>query len=48
MVSELSYKTAICAEYERLLCACVRTLEIWKSRREQIAGSGVRSKDCWK
>jgi hypothetical protein len=42
MEGELFYKTAFCTEYERLLCACVQSLDIWKNRREEIANSVLR------
>ncbi len=44
MVSELSYKTAICTEYERLLCACVTALDTWQNLREVIAASHTRNR----
>jgi len=43
MEGEPFYKTAFCTEYERLLCACVQSLDTWKNRREEIANSVVRS-----
>jgi hypothetical protein len=42
MEGELLYKTAFCAEYERLLCVCVQSLDTWKNRREEIANSVLR------
>ena len=42
MEGELFYKTAFCTEYERLLCACVQSLDTWKNRREEIANSVLR------
>lgn len=44
MVTELSYKTAICSEYERLLCNCVKALDSWRDRREEIADTGTTSR----
>lgn len=46
MASGLFYKTAFCSSYERLLCACVQSLEAWRNRREEIANSGLRSKEA--
>jgi len=35
MSTELSFKTAICTEYEDLLFACQKALETWRERREE-------------
>jgi hypothetical protein len=45
MEGELSYKTAFCSEYERLLCVCVQSLNAWRNRREAIANFALRSKE---
>jgi hypothetical protein len=45
MGSELFYKTAFCSTYERLLCACVQSLDVWRDLREEIASSGLRSEE---
>jgi hypothetical protein len=45
MEGELSYKTAFCSNYERLLCVCVQSLNTWRDRREEVANSGLRSKE---
>jgi hypothetical protein len=45
MNSELSYKTGICGDYEKLLWACVKSLESWKNRRESIACSHLSGKE---
>jgi hypothetical protein len=45
MDAELSCEVAVCTEYERLLCACVQSLDSWKSRREVIANSNLRGKE---
>jgi hypothetical protein len=45
MEGEFLYKTAFCSEYERLLCACVQSLNTWRNRREAIANSVLRSKE---
>jgi hypothetical protein len=45
MEGELFYKTAFCSKYERLLCVCVQSLDAWRNLREEIANSGLRSKE---
>jgi hypothetical protein len=45
MDAELSYETAVCTEYERLLCACVQSLDSWRNCREEIANSGLGGKE---
>jgi endonuclease III-like uncharacterized protein len=45
MDAELSYETAVCTEYERLLCARVQSLDSWGNRREEIANSNLRGKE---
>ena|SRR5664279_2720557 len=45
MISELSYKTAFCTDYERLLCASVDALNRWRERREQISSSCITGKE---
>lgn len=44
MNAGISFKTAVCNEYERLLTACQNALESWRSRREEIARSHFRGK----
>jgi hypothetical protein len=39
MSQELSFKTAICTDYERLLIACHNALELWRNRRAEISAS---------
>jgi hypothetical protein len=46
MESELFYKTAFCSTYERLLCACAQSLDVWRDLREEIASSGLRSQEA--
>jgi len=46
MNSEISFKTAVCTEYERLLTACQYALESWRSRREEIARSRLHGKQA--
>ena len=46
MDGALFYKTAFCSEYERLLCVCVQSLDAWRNLREEIANSGLRSKEA--
>jgi hypothetical protein len=36
MNQELSFKTAICPEYERLLITCNKAMELWRNRHEEI------------
>ena len=45
MESGLFYKTAFCSTYERLLCACAQSLDVWRDLREEIASSRVTSKE---
>jgi len=45
MEGELFYKTAFCSNYERLLCVCVQSLNTWRNLREEIANSGLKSKE---
>lgn len=40
------YKTAFCSTYERLLCACAQSLDVWRDLREEIASSGLRSQEA--
>ena len=44
MSAKLSVKTAVCAEYERLLAACRNALENWRNRREEIATLHLQGK----
>jgi hypothetical protein len=46
MNAEFSCKTADCTEYERLLCACVQSLDSWSNRREEIANFGLGGKEA--
>jgi len=39
MGRELSFKTAICANYERLLKDCLENLDAWRHRRDEILES---------
>ena len=39
------YKTAFCSTYERLLCACAQSLDVWRDLREEIASSSLTSKE---
>lgn len=45
MVQELSIKTAVCDEYERLQRTCQKALETWRNRREEISASGLSGKE---
>jgi hypothetical protein len=44
MHQELSFKTAVCTDYENLLFACQEALESWRNRREEIASTGFASR----
>jgi hypothetical protein len=44
MDSEPSFRTAICSDYEKLLFACQRTLEIWRERKGEVASQSFISK----
>ena len=44
MNHELSFKTAICTEYEQLLHECQNALEIWRRRREEVAEAHLTGK----
>ena len=39
MKNELSYRTAICTDYELLLKECQAALEIWQQRRDEVCQS---------
>lgn len=44
MGTELSFKTAVCTEHEKLLIVCQKALEIWRTRREEVSASGLSGK----
>jgi hypothetical protein len=44
MNAELSFKTAVCTEYEELLTACQNALERWRNRRDEFARLHVQGK----
>lgn len=46
MNQKLSFKTAICNEYERLLITCQKAMELWHNRREEIAASRCIPKEA--
>ena len=46
MESGLFYKTAFCSTYERLLCACVQSLDVWRDLREDVANSSLGGKEA--
>lgn len=46
MNQELSFKTAVCTDYERLLITCHNALELWRNRREEISASRSISKEA--
>jgi hypothetical protein len=39
MNQELSFKTAVCSDYERLLITCHNAMELWRNRREELSAS---------
>ena len=41
MSKQLSIKTTVCSEYQRLLEECQDALEIWNKRREEVSQSGL-------
>lgn len=45
MSTELSFKTAVCTNYENLLLACQMALETWRRRREEIVARESMGKD---
>jgi hypothetical protein len=45
MSTELSFKTAVCTDYENLLLACQMALETWSKRCDEIATRESMSKD---
>jgi hypothetical protein len=44
MHSENSFRTAICTDYEELLFACQKALEICNRRRDEVASLGFADK----
>jgi hypothetical protein len=40
-----SFKTAICSDYEKLLFACQKALEVWRERREEVVTNGFACKE---
>jgi hypothetical protein len=46
MSAELSFKTAVCTEYERLLIVCERALETWREHSEEITKLGSSNKEA--
>jgi hypothetical protein len=36
MNAELSFKTAVCNEYEKLLVMSQKALEVWRNRRQEF------------
>jgi transcriptional antiterminator Rof (Rho-off) len=45
MSTELSFKTAVCTDYENLLLACQMALETWRKLREEVVTRESMSKD---
>jgi hypothetical protein len=44
MGRELSFKTAICTDYEQLLKDCLEKLDAWRQRREEVLESHEQGK----
>jgi hypothetical protein len=44
MSTELSFKTAICTEYEGLLFDCQKALEAWRNRQDEISAFGLQNR----
>jgi hypothetical protein len=44
MYTERSFRTAVCAEHERLRTVCQDALEKWRARREEISAAGLSGK----
>jgi len=44
MVTELSFNTTICRDYEILANKCMRAMVTWRSRREEMLLSGLTGK----
>ncbi len=45
MNHELSFKTGVCSEYERLLHECQDALEAWRRRRDDVAEEQLSGKE---
>lgn len=45
MKSELSFKTAVCSEYERLLKKCQGAFQNWNERRQEICEAHLSGKE---
>jgi hypothetical protein len=44
MSQGVSFKTAVCTEYEQLLHDCQNALEIWRRRRDEAARTNLTGK----
>src|SRR4249920_3062347 len=44
MSQEVSFKTAVCTEYDELLHNCQDALEIWRRRRDEAARGNLTGK----
>jgi hypothetical protein len=44
MSQEVSFKTAVCSDYEQLLYDCQNALEIWRRRRDEAARANLTGK----
>jgi hypothetical protein len=44
MSQEVSFKTAVCSDYEQLLYDCQNALEIWRHRRDEAARANLTGK----
>jgi hypothetical protein len=45
MAQELSFRTAVCKEYEQLLQECQHALEIWRHRRDEATEAHLSGKE---
>ena len=44
MSQEVSFKTAVCSDYEQLLYDCQNALELWRRRRDEAARANLSGK----
>ncbi len=44
MSQEVSFKTAVCSDYEQLLYDCQNALEMWRRRRDEAARANLTGK----
>ena len=46
MHPKLTFQTAVCTDYERLLYECKIALDTWDERREEVVESGLVGKEA--